>query len=85
MDDGCEECCDACFCAHGALAAVLQCLVLSSEFAAICYWSLWRCSLQLCSLVDLCAALAALRTRVCCMHCRSICTLTLSNSSVCLH
>ena len=44
MDDGCDECCDACLFSHGfpllRVAALLQCLVLSSEFAAICYWSL---------------------------------------------
>ena len=71
--------CDACVWPHGLSAAPLRCCSAwcsPSELLLICYWSLYRCALQLCSLIDLCAAFAKRRTRLCYMHCRSICTLT---------
>ena len=62
MYDGCEECCDACFCAHGSpllrVAAVLG--ALQEMWVAGCYWRHSCAALLLHALVDLRTARASL-------------------------
>ena len=70
MHNSYQRCGDACVRPHGSLRCSGRCSAWCSPVSLLLpAIGVSSDSLQLCSLVGLCAAFAKWRTRLCCMHC----------------